>query len=76
MSSSVFRRSADEIVYEKSGSVHVSMAGPVMERCAELEALGWAVRVLDGFDHMQAMQATHVLPMRRPWLVWQLVPQA
>jgi pimeloyl-ACP methyl ester carboxylesterase len=72
-----FVGSADEIAYsEKWGGVHVSMAGPVMERRAELEALGWAVRVLDGFDHMQAMQATHVLPMLRPWLVSQLVPQA
>jgi pimeloyl-ACP methyl ester carboxylesterase len=72
-----FVGSADEIVYgEKWGSVHISMAGPVMQRRAELEALGWAVRVLDGFDHMQAMQATHVLPMLLPWLVSQLVPQA
>jgi hypothetical protein len=65
-----FVGSADEIEYgEKWGNVHVSMAGPIVERRAELEALGWTVRVLDGLDHMQAMQATQVLPMLRPWLV-------
>jgi hypothetical protein len=26
------------------------------------------VRVLDGLDHTQAMQATNVLPILRPWL--------
>ena len=32
------------------------------------EALGWEVRVLEGLDHMQAMQAAQVLPILRPWL--------
>jgi pimeloyl-ACP methyl ester carboxylesterase len=69
-----FVGSADEIGYgEKWGNVHISMAGPVLERRAELEALGWTVRVLDGLDHMQAMQVTQVLPMLRPWLMSQLV---
>jgi hypothetical protein len=51
------------------------MAGPTVQRRAELEALGWSVRVLDGLDHMQAMQAARVLPMLRPWLVSHLVPK-
>src|SRR6266508_1925881 len=64
--------SADEIEYgEKWGNVHVSMAGPIVKRRAELAALGWTVRVLDGLDHMQAMQATQVLPMLRQWLMSQ-----
>jgi hypothetical protein len=48
------------------------MAGPVIRRRAELEALGWQVRVLDGLDHIKAMQAVQVLPILRPWLVSQL----
>jgi pimeloyl-ACP methyl ester carboxylesterase len=61
--------SADEIDYgERWGGVHVSLAGPVLAHRAELEALGWDVRVLDGLDHTQAMQAANVLPVLRPWL--------
>jgi pimeloyl-ACP methyl ester carboxylesterase len=68
-----FVGSADEITYaERWGGVHVSLAGPVMNRRAELEALGWQVQVLEGLDHTQAMQAVHVLPILRPWLVGRL----
>jgi pimeloyl-ACP methyl ester carboxylesterase len=64
-----FVGSADEIDYdERWGGVRVSMADPVVGRRAELEALGWQVRVLEGLDHTQAMQAAHVLPILRPWL--------
>jgi pimeloyl-ACP methyl ester carboxylesterase len=65
--------SADEITYdERWGGVQVSMAGPVVSRRAELEALGWEVRVLEGLDHMRAMQAGQVLPILRPWLMRKL----
>ena len=61
---------ADEIDYgERWGGVHVSLAGPVINRRAELAALGWQVQVLEGLDHTQAMQAVHVLPFLRPWLL-------
>jgi pimeloyl-ACP methyl ester carboxylesterase len=64
-----FVGSADEILYGKNwGDVFVSLAGPLVRGQAELEALGWDVRVLDGLDHMQAMQATQVVPMLRSWL--------
>lgn len=64
-----FVGSADEIEYgPKWGDVHVSIAGPVLRGRAELERLGWAVRVLDGLDHMQAMQAAQVVPIIRAWL--------
>jgi hypothetical protein len=43
-----------------------------VNRRAELEALGWEVRVLEGLDHIQAMQAVHVLPILRPWLAGRL----
>jgi pimeloyl-ACP methyl ester carboxylesterase len=68
-----FVGAADEIDYgERWGGVQVSLAGPVINRRAELEALGWQVQVLEGLDHTQAMQAVHVLPILRPWLVGRL----
>ncbi|MFF5212890.1 alpha/beta fold hydrolase [Streptosporangium sp. NPDC000396] len=64
-----FVGSADEIHYgDRWGGVHVSLAGPITNRREELEALGWDVRILNGLDHTQAMQAAHVLPILRPWL--------
>jgi pimeloyl-ACP methyl ester carboxylesterase len=72
-----FVGSADEIDYgERWGGVQVSMAGPVISRQAELEALGWQVQVLEGLDHTQAMQAAQVLPVLRPWLItWLAAPR-
>jgi pimeloyl-ACP methyl ester carboxylesterase len=65
-----FVGSADEITYdERWGGVQVSMADPIVSRRADLEALGWQVEVLEGLDHLQAMQAAHVLPILRPWLL-------
>ena len=64
-----FVGSADEVDYgQRWGGVHVSIAGPLVQRRAELEALGWQVEILDGLDHTQAMQAANVLPVLRPWL--------
>jgi pimeloyl-ACP methyl ester carboxylesterase len=64
-----FVGSADEIDYGRRwGGVHVSIAGPLVQRRAELEGLGWQVQILDGLDHTQAMQAANVLPVLRPWL--------
>jgi pimeloyl-ACP methyl ester carboxylesterase len=64
-----FVGSADEIDYgERWGGVHLSIAGPLVQRRAELESLGWQVQVLDGLDHTQAMQAANALPVLRPWL--------
>ncbi|GII51856.1 hypothetical protein Pth03_02450 [Planotetraspora thailandica] len=64
-----FVGSADEISYgERWGGVDVSMAGSVTSGRAELESLGWEVRVLDGLDHTLAMQPANVLPVLRPWL--------
>jgi pimeloyl-ACP methyl ester carboxylesterase len=69
-----FAGSADEIDYEERwGGVRVSLVRPLLERRAELEGYGWDVRVLDGLDHTQAMQAASVLPVLRPWLTAALV---
>lgn len=63
-----FVGSVDEIQYDKSwGDVHISLAGPIIREQARLEELGWDVRILDGLDHMQAMQAKQVVPMLRTW---------
>jgi pimeloyl-ACP methyl ester carboxylesterase len=63
-----FVGSADEIQYgEKWGGVLVSLAGPVIRERAQLESLGWDVRVLEGLDHTQTMQAAQVVPMLRPY---------
>jgi pimeloyl-ACP methyl ester carboxylesterase len=64
-----FVGSADEIDYGKGwGDVHVSLAGPIVRNRAELERHGWRVIVLDGLDHMGAMQAACVVPILRDWL--------
>jgi pimeloyl-ACP methyl ester carboxylesterase len=64
-----FVGSADEIDYgQRWGGVHISIAGPLVQRRAELEALGWQVQILDDLDHTQAMQVANVLPVLRPWL--------
>jgi hypothetical protein len=70
-----FVGSADEIQYGKNwGDVFVSLASPLIQERARLESLGWDVRVLDGLDHMQAMQANQVLPILRSWLASKLIP--
>lgn len=67
-----FVGSGDEMQYGKNwGDVFVSLAGPIVRGQAELEALGWEVRVLHSLDHMQAMQAAQVAPILRSWLAGQ-----
>jgi pimeloyl-ACP methyl ester carboxylesterase len=64
-----FVGSADEIQYGKRwGDVRVSLASPIVRKQTQLEGLGWDVRVLDGLDHIQAMQATQVIPIIQQWL--------
>jgi pimeloyl-ACP methyl ester carboxylesterase len=64
-----FVGSKDEIQYTESwGNVHVSLADPIVRGQAQLSELGWDVRVLDGLDHIQAMQAKLVVPILRSWL--------
>ena len=72
-----FAGAADDIDYgERWGGVRVRVAAPLLERRAELERYGWDVRVLDGLDHTQAMQAAAVLPILRPWLTAALAASA
>src|SRR6266487_3268225 len=64
-----FVGSKDEIQYTKSwGNVQVSLADPIVRGQAQLSHLGWDVHVLDGLDHIQAMQAKQVVPILRSWL--------
>jgi hypothetical protein len=65
--------SADNIQYgERWGNTLVSIGTAVANNRAELERLGWTVHLLDGLDHMQAMQAAQILPVVEPWLADQL----
>ncbi len=70
-----FAGSADKIVYgERWKNAVVHIAAPLIEQKAEIEALGWEVRVLDGLDHTGAMQTGAVLPVILPWLTSRLNP--
>src|SRR5579885_2762450 len=70
-----FVGSKDEIQYPQSWeNVYVSLADPIVQGQAELHDLGWDVQVLDGLDHIQAMQAKYVVPMLRSWLIARLRP--
>lgn len=61
--------SEDRIVYsERWGGVTVDIAAPVVRHADELRAAGWAVEILDGLDHMTAMQPANVAPVLGPWL--------
>ncbi|MEO8612314.1 MAG: alpha/beta hydrolase [Chloroflexota bacterium] len=69
-----FVGSADRIEYAPHwGGVTVDLAAPIIAQRSTLAALGWDVRVLDGLDHMGAMQAAQVIPIIRPWLISKLV---
>lgn len=64
-----FVGSADVIQYgENWGRVLVNLAEPVIVRREALAAWGWSVTVLEGLDHVQAMQAKQVVPLIREWL--------
>lgn len=65
-----FAGELDDIDYaERWGGVRVRIGAAVTDHRSELEALDWSVRVLDGLDHMAAMQPGAVLPVLRPWLI-------
>ncbi|MEV8612734.1 alpha/beta hydrolase [Amycolatopsis sp. NPDC051373] len=64
-----FAGTEDRIAYgERWGGVTVDIAGPLVANRAALEEDGWTVELLEGLDHMSAMQAKVVLPILRPWL--------
>lgn len=65
-----FVGSNDKQVYsEKWGGVTVDMATPLIEKAEQLKNYGWDVKVLDGLDHISAMQPANVLPIIRQWLI-------
>lgn len=65
----------DTIVYGPQwGGVRVSMAVPVRDRQAELEAAGWTVRLLPGLDHSTAMHGPVVLGILESTLTGWLLP--
>lgn len=54
---------------ERWGGVTVDMNTPLIAYREELERYGWEVQVLEGLNHVSAMQPTNVLPVLRPWLL-------
>jgi len=65
-----FAGSTDTIVYsERWGGATVDMAGPLVNQAAEIRDFGWDVQVLEGLDHIQAMQPANALPVVRTWLI-------
>lgn len=68
-----FVGSADKIEYgERWDNAIVDIAGPLIRQTEEIKEYGWDVTILEGLDHTQAMQATSVLPIIRPWLISKL----
>lgn len=65
-----FAGSADIQEYsQRWGGVIVDMATPLISKEDELKQYGWDVRVLEGLDHISAMQPPNALPVIRPWLI-------
>lgn len=54
---------------EKWGGVTVDMASPLINKAGELKNFGWDVEVIEGLDHISAMQPNNALPAVRPWLI-------
>lgn len=54
---------------EKWGGVTVDMATPLVKNSDELQKYGWDIRVLDGLDHISAMQPANALPVIKQWLI-------
>lgn len=65
-----FAGSADKQEYsERWGGVTVDMAAPLIKNAEELKKYGWDIKVLEGLDHISAMQPTNALPAIRQWLI-------
>lgn len=65
-----FAGSTDTIVYsERWGGATVDIAGPLVNQAAKIRDFGWDVQVLEGLDHIQAMQPANVLPVVKTWLI-------
>ena len=64
-----FAGADDTIVYgPKWGDTTVDIAGGLRRHAAELDRLGWTVRLVPGADHLGAMRSGTVLPILVPWL--------
>lgn len=64
-----FVGSKDRQVYsERWGGVTVDMAAPLVNHVDDLKKYGWDVKILEGLDHISAMQPTNALPVIRPFL--------
>jgi pimeloyl-ACP methyl ester carboxylesterase len=66
--------SNDNIQYgERWRNALVRIGAAVEANQSQLEKLGWAVHLLPGLDHLQAMHADQILPVVEPWLHHRLI---
>ena len=64
-----FAGSEDTIVYSpKWGDATVEIAGPIARHRSRLVEQGWRVRLLQGLEHIGAMNSSNALPVLRDWL--------
>jgi pimeloyl-ACP methyl ester carboxylesterase len=64
-----FAGATDDIDYSpRWGGVRVEIGSALRRNQAELASFGWEVAVIDGLDHIGAMQAEPVLAILVPWL--------
>jgi pimeloyl-ACP methyl ester carboxylesterase len=64
-----FAGANDSITYgPKWDNARVEIAEALATHREELTRQGWAVELIDGTDHMSAMQSSVVLPLIIPWL--------
>lgn len=64
-----FAGTEDTITYDECwGDTVVRIVDPLIHKRTELESYGWNVQVLEGMDHMKAMQPMNVIPVIKPWL--------
>ena len=52
---------------EFDGKLFADFAGPVRKNRAELEKLGWEIRILEGLDHLGAARDEVVIPLLGDW---------
>jgi hypothetical protein len=64
-----FAGANDTIIYgPRWGNARIDIAGALASHREELTRQGWTVELIDGTDHMSAMQSGAVLPLIIPWL--------
>lgn len=65
-----FAGSTDTIVYsEHWGGATFDIVGPLVNQAAKIRDFTWDLQVLEGLDHIRAMQPANAPPVVRTWLI-------